>query len=198
MIALNKLIYHCIFICFILLVSCAQNDGENIPQNQTANDRINHVKHSDQRHQPMNEDIAKHLANIAHDVPNVNDSVAIVAGPYAVVGIDVDKDLDKSRVGTIKYSVSEALQHDRYGKTAVVIADVDMMERIRLMKEKVQEGYPVQGVVDELAAIVGRVIPDMPIDEDKPVDPDQNKKIIDHEDKDNLEDIEENQSNNNE
>src|SRR5699024_11699221 len=59
---------------------------------------------------------ADHLANVAGDVPNVKDATAVVAGPYAVVGIDVDKDLDRSRVGTIKYSVTEALQHDPYGK----------------------------------------------------------------------------------
>src|SRR5690625_7884522 len=67
--------------------------------------------------------IADHHADIASDVPNVNSASAIVAGPYALVGIDVDQDLDRARVGTVKYTVSEALQHDDYGKTAVVVAD---------------------------------------------------------------------------
>src|SRR5699024_2457091 len=105
---------------------------------------IIHVKDSsiEENQQFENKDIATHLANVASDVPNVHDAAAIVAGPYAVVGIDVDGTLDRSRVGTIKYTVSEALQHDPYGKTAVVIADADIMERIRSMRQNIQDGYP--------------------------------------------------------
>lgn len=98
-----------------------------------------------------------------------------MAGPYAVVGIDVDKDLDRSRVGSIKYAVLEALQKDPYGKTAVVVADGDVVERIRSMSDKAGQGYPVQGFVDELSAIVGRYMPDFPINEDRPKERDQNK-----------------------
>src|SRR5699024_8421603 len=111
-----------------------------------------------------------------------------------VVGIDVDKDLDRSRVGTIKYSVTEALQHDPYGKTAVVVADADVMERLRGMGNKISKGHPVQGVVDELSAIVGRYMPDFPIKEDKQNETDKNKEVITNEDKDKLNDIEDEQT----
>src|SRR5699024_2933310 len=122
------------------------------------------------------------------------DATAVVAGPYAVVGIDVDKDLDRSRVGTIKYSETEALQHDPYGKTAEIVADADVMERLRGMGNKFSKGQPCQGVVYELSAIVGRYMTDFPINEDQPRKPDQNKDVIPNKDQNKLNDIEDEQS----
>src|SRR5690625_7179540 len=93
-----------------------------------------------------NDQISNHLAKVANQVPNVNNATAIVAGPYAVVAIDVDKELDRSRVGTIKYSVSEALQHDPYGKTAVVRSEerrVGKVSRCRGAARVDGEGQPL-------------------------------------------------------
>ena len=186
-----------LLISFILFsVGCQQKNTENTHSNEEPNNQFMQISDQNQNDSGdlNNEQLATHLANVASDVPNVNNATAIIAGPYAVVGIDVDEHLDRSRVGTIKFSVSEALQHDPYGKTAVVIADGDIMERIRLMGVKIQEGYPIQGIVDELSAIVGRYMPDFPIEEERPTDPDQNKKIITNEEEDHLEDIEKEQS----
>lgn len=113
-----------------------------------------------------NDDIASHLANIASNVPDVDEAVAIVAGPYAVVGIDVAEKLDRQRVGTIKFSVNEALRDDPYGKTTVVVADADVNERIRNMRERIEDGEPIEGIVDELANIVGRFMPTFPVEEE--------------------------------
>ncbi|WP_047981389.1 YhcN/YlaJ family sporulation lipoprotein [Ornithinibacillus contaminans] len=189
-----------VVVSLLVLFGCQQNNEEHsLPsEKEDQNDRIINVKNSAPREQRdlSNEDIADHLANIAGDVPQVNDAVAIVVGPYALVGIDVDKELDRSRVGTIKYSVLEALQHDPYGRTAVVAADADVMERIRGMNDKIRQGYPIQGIVDEVAAIVGRYMPDFPIPENQPEQPDQNKEILDDEEQKQLDDIENNQSKN--
>lgn len=183
--------------CSLFIVGCQQEDENSLATEEQNNNRVINVKDSDPAEDQNlnNSQIADHLASLSSDIPNVNDAAAVVAGPYAVVGIDVDKDLDRSRVGTIKYSVLEALQHDRYGKTAVVVADADIMERLRGMGNKIRQGYPVHGVVDELAAIVGRYMPDFPISEDQPQEPDQNKEVIPEEDKKKLDDIEEEQSN---
>src|SRR5690625_1544442 len=187
-----------LFVSLFLIVGCQQQDKENaLPENGNSNQFIP-VKNSDpkQKESLSNTQLADHLANVAGDVPNVKDATAVVAGPYTVVGIDVDKDLDRSRVGTIKYSVQEALYHDPYGKTAVVIADADVTERIRGMGDKIQQGHPVRGVVDELAAIVGRYMPQFPINEDPPDEPDQNKQIVPEEDRKKMEDVEKEQSHN--
>ncbi|WP_106497749.1 YhcN/YlaJ family sporulation lipoprotein [Lentibacillus sp. Marseille-P4043] len=186
-----------VFTVMIVLVGCQQQEKDtSLPDEETGNQFIQvEDSHPIKKKNINSEQMANHLANIASDVPNVRDSAAVVAGPYAVVGIDVDKDLDRSRVGTIKYSVLEALRHDPYGKTAVVVADADMTERIRGMSDKISQGHPAQGIVDELSAIVGRYMPDFPIDEDQPVEPDQNKEVIPKEDEKKLDDIQEDQSN---
>ena len=185
-----------IIACTLLITGCQQNNKENNLSTEEPNNQYMQINNTDQggRDSLDNEQLATHLANVARDVPNVNSATAIVAGPYAVVGIDVDEHLDRSRVGTIKYSVTEALQHDPYGKTAVVIADGDIAERIRLMGMKIREGYPIQGIVDELSAIVGRYMPDLPINENQPTNPDQNKQIIPSEEKEELDQIEKEQS----
>src|SRR5699024_9921869 len=105
------------------------------------------------------------------DVPEVNDAVALVAGQYAVVGIDIGKDVERQETGTIKYTVLEAMEHDPYGRSAVVVADADVMERLRVMKREVQAGAPVQGIADELGNIVSRYMPTFPInDKQRPED----------------------------
>ncbi|MBR3119994.1 YhcN/YlaJ family sporulation lipoprotein [Oceanobacillus profundus] len=180
----------------ILLAACGQQEDPPLAEEQE-NNQLVQVKNSDptKLEDLSNTEIANHLANVASDVPSVDDAAAIVAGPYTVVGIDVDKDLDRSRVGTIKYSVSEALYHDPYGKTAIVVADADVMERIRGMGDKMAQGHPVQGFVDELAAIVGRYMPEFPIMNNPPAEPDQNKEILSDEEQQKLDDIEGEQSN---
>lgn len=186
------------FLSITLLIGCQQNqDEQSLPEESENNDRFIQVEDSDpvEQEQLTNNEISTHLANVASDVPDVQNATSVVAGPYAVVGIDVDKDLDRSRVGSIKYSVLEALQKDPYGKTAVVVADGDVVERIRSMGDKMAQGYPVQGVVDELSAIVGRYMPDFPINEDQPKEGDQNKETIPEDKEQQLDDAEEEQSN---
>lgn len=185
-----------IITCALFITGCQQNSKQDDLSRKEIDNQYMQIDNSDpgENRDLDNEQLATHLANVASDVPNVNNATAIIAGPYAVVGIDVDEHLDRSRVGTIKYSVSEALQHDPYGKTAVVIADGDVTERIRLMGMKIRDGHPIQGIVDELSALVGRYMPDLPINEDQPTNPDQNKEIIPEEDKEKLEEIEKEQS----
>ncbi|WHX27039.1 YhcN/YlaJ family sporulation lipoprotein [Virgibacillus halodenitrificans] len=185
-----------VLIIMFVIAGCQQNEEEALESKEN-NQQFLQVKNSEPTdlQNLSNKEIADRLANIASDVPNVRGASAVVAGPYAVVGIDVDKDLDRSRVGTLKYSVSEALYHDPYGKTAVVVADADATERIRNMGNKIKQGHPVQGVVDELAAIVGRYMPDFPIQDEQPVDPDQNKEVLPEEEQKQLDQIQEEQSN---
>ncbi|AIF43883.1 YhcN/YlaJ family sporulation lipoprotein [Virgibacillus sp. SK37] len=193
----KKLYFVQMLIIMFFIVGCQQNEEEALESKENNNQKFLQVKNSETTDSEnlSNNEIADRLANIASEVPNVQGASAVVAGPYAVVGIDVAKELDRSRVGTIKYSVSEALYHDPYGKTAVVIADADATERIRNMGNKIKQGHPVQGIVDELAAIVGRYMPDFPIKDDQPVDPDQNKEVLPEEEQKQLDQIQEEQSN---
>jgi YhcN/YlaJ family sporulation lipoprotein len=155
----NLIIVAAIFFTF---AGCSLNEKNNSANNNSAV----HVKNtSDEKVvNKSGQDIAKRLVKLASSVPNVNDATAVVVGKYAIVGIDVNSKVDQSRVGTIKYSVAESLQKDPYGANAIIIADPDLNARLREIAKEVNNGRPVQGFMDELAAIVGRVMPEVPTD----------------------------------
>lgn len=106
-----------------------------------------------------------HLEKLASSIPGVNGATAIIAGRYAVVGIDVDRNMERSEVGTVKYSVAESIRHDPHGAGAVVVADPDLNARIGEIKEDMESGQPIEGIMNELADITGRLIPEGPADE---------------------------------
>lgn len=122
----------------------------------------------EQSNNHSNQEAAKRLAHLATQVPNVNDARVLVFGTYTIIGIDVDKDLDRSRVGSVKYSVTEAVKHDPFGHYAFVVADGDIMERIRNMNQMVRQGEPADKVLDEISNIVGRYLPETPTKENNP------------------------------
>ena len=104
------------------------------------------------------------LIDLAVQVPHVHDATAVVLGDYAIVGIDVDQDIDRSQVGIIKYSVGEALANDPYGANATIVADPDMNARIREVAADIQNGHPIRGILNELSDITSRIIPEVPGD----------------------------------
>lgn len=152
----------------ILLGACQQQEKPEALDKQDGRQHL--VRVSDSSKKKTNQarpstDVAEHLVNVTEHVADVNDATAIVIGRYAVVGIDVKDDLDRSKVETIKYSVAKALRNDPEGANAVVVADPDTVSRLKEMGKEIQAGRPVSGIMDELAAIVGRVMPEMPRNE---------------------------------
>ncbi len=105
---------------------------------------------------------AAHLEALARGIEGVQNANCVVFGKYAIVGIDVDERMERSQVGTIKYAVAEAFRKDPYGIDALVTADIDLGQRIREIRADIQEGRPISGFADELADIVGRLIPQIP------------------------------------
>lgn len=145
-----------------LLTGCGGNN-QAADQNENGPQTIN-VKNStlDSNDRKNSQQISKHLVDLASGVPNVNDATAVVVGNYAVVGIDVKEDIDRSQVGSIKYSVAESLKTDPYGARAVVIADPDLTARLKEIQEDFQNGEPIKGIMNELADISGRLMPEIP------------------------------------
>jgi YhcN/YlaJ family sporulation lipoprotein len=111
-----------------------------------------------------NDEIVQHLEQLAARVPDVESVHVVLFGNTAVVGVNVKPALDRAKVGTIKYSVAEALRKDPYGANAVVTADMDLDERIRKIRQEVKNGRPISGFADELGKIVGRIMPQLPRD----------------------------------
>ncbi|MGG1514899.1 YhcN/YlaJ family sporulation lipoprotein [Paenibacillus oryzisoli] len=118
--------------------------------------------------------VAERLENLASSIPQVESAHCVVFGNTAVVGINIKKDLDRSKVGTVKYSVAEALKKDPYGVNAIVTADMDLDQRLRNIRDNIRAGRPVTGFAEQMADIVGRVMPQLPRDIREPRDVETN------------------------
>ena len=160
-------VYLVLIISLFLLFGCNNRD-DDVAQNQN---NIVNVKNSTIQNvdKQTGQQISKHLADLATSIPKVNDATAVVLGRFALVGIDVNQDLDRSEVGSIKYSVAESLKNDPHGARAIVIADPDINARLKEIGEDIQRGEPIEGIMNELADIAGRVIPEIPADIKDPV-----------------------------
>jgi len=192
----NVKVYLVLIISLFLLFGCNNRD-DNVAQNQN---NIVNVKNSTIQNvdKQTGQQISKHLADLATSIPKVNDATAVVLGRYALVGIDVNQDLDRSEVGSIKYSVAESLKNDPHGARAIVIADPDINARLKEIGGDIQRGEPIEGIMNELADIAGRVIPEVPADikdsvQTKSVD--DPKKTLNSNEKQDLEKTQQEQSN---
>jgi len=117
-------------------------------------------------------EVAAHLEQLAKGVRGVRGANCVVFGNYAVVGIDVDPTMGRTQVGAVKYAVAEAFRKDPYGVDALVTADVDLAQRLREIRADVRQGRPVAGFAEEMADIVGRLVPQMPRSVVPPASPD--------------------------
>ncbi|GAB6460001.1 YhcN/YlaJ family sporulation lipoprotein [Bacillus cereus] len=159
---MKSLLYMLMLCLFITGCSIGKKDNPNEKPEQK-NVSTKNVNYTNKPNKP-NEKAADHLASLAASVPGVNDATAVVFGKYAIVGIDVKAKLDRTRVESIKYSVAESLKNDPDGANAVVVADVDTYERLKQIGKQIKKGKTGEGILDELAAIVGRVMPQVPND----------------------------------
>lgn len=148
------------------------NDAEH-NQQQILNVKNSTIQNIDRK---SGQEISQHLVNLATSIPDVNDATAVVLGNYAIVGIDVKENIERSQVGAIKYSVAESLKNDPHGARAVVIADPDMTARLREVANDIRDGKPIRGILNELADISGRLMPEVPADL---VDPDPREHTVD-------------------
>ncbi|WP_066317982.1 YhcN/YlaJ family sporulation lipoprotein [Bacillus sp. FJAT-29814] len=154
---------------FMIAGICLALTGCNTDKNNSAdqaNQSLVKVKNSyiDNVDRKSGQEISKHLVDLATSVPNVNDATAVVLGKYAIVGIDVNAKIDRSQVGTIKYTVAESLKKDPHGASAVVVADADINQRLKDINANIQNGRPLSGIMEELAEISGRLMPQVPGD----------------------------------
>lgn len=188
---------------FILLMSvifilfgCGVNNEVSEQKQNVLNVKNSTIENVDKH---TGQEISKHLVTLATSIHGVNDATAVVLGKYAIVGIDVNKDLDRSEVGSIKYTVAESLKHDPHGARAVVVADPDINARIKELGEDINNDRPLQGIINELADIAGRVIPEIPadiIDDPTPKNAtEEPKKTLNKNEQKNLENKQEEQSN---
>lgn len=180
-----------ILIISAFFVTACNKEGTNNSLDDQQPQRLSTNEQIENNRDHTNQEAAERIAKLATNVPNVNKATAIVFGNYTIVGIDVDADLDRTKVGSIKYSVAEAIKHDPYGHYAFVIADGDIIERLNRMGQLIRDGHPDDAILDELANLVGRYMPELPARDNQPKQ--NNQQQTDEQ----MENIQEEQSNNN-
>jgi YhcN/YlaJ family sporulation lipoprotein len=141
-----------------------QLQGQYQEKPQQAPERREEGQQQEQGEQQTAQQRAERLAALAAEIDQVNDATAVVIGNWAIVGVDIDADLQRAEVGTIKYTVAEALKSDPHGARAIVTADPDLNKRLDEMAQSIREGAPLAGVMEELAGIIGRIMPQLPRD----------------------------------
>jgi len=184
-------------ISFVLLLTACngQNNANNADEDHKVKVQNSAIEDVDRQ---SGQEISRHLVSLTTHIPNVDDAAAVVVGRYAIVGIDVKDKMERSEVDTVKYTVAEALKKDPHGARAVVVADPDITARLREISEDIQNGQPIQGIMNELSDITGRIMPEVPADMIEPEtespteDP---KKKLDDGEKKQLEKEQEQQSN---
>jgi YhcN/YlaJ family sporulation lipoprotein len=150
------------FFLFFIIAGC--NSHNNVQKNekqQLVNVKNSYIQEVDRK---TGQEISRRLVNLASSIPNVNDATAVVLGRYAIVGIDVNSKIDRSQVGSIKYSVAESLKNDPYGAKSIVVADPDTTQRLKEISSEIKKGRPIQGIMNELAEVAGRLMPEIPGD----------------------------------
>lgn len=195
---INRIIPY-FFASFLLLSGCSSNQQgqENVNTKRQQATNVNHAT-IQQTDRVTDSATAQRLIDLASKVPHVNDATAVVFGHYAIVGIDIDSDIERSQVGTIKYSVGETLKHDPFGAKALVVADPDLNARIKEVAKDIQNGKPVRGILNELSDITSRIIPEVPGDIQEPTPAksiEEQKGNLNNHEKKKLNDEQEKQSN---
>ncbi|MFC4103935.1 YhcN/YlaJ family sporulation lipoprotein [Paenibacillus xanthanilyticus] len=140
----------------------ARNETSPSPQND---DRVRAQQTAPRKKEISSpKQVAAHLELLAKQIPGVKGAHCVVMGNTAVVGIDVDGKLERSRVGTLKYAVAEAFRKDPYGVDAIVTADMDLAQRLQEVRADWNRGRPIAGFAEEMADIIGRIVPQLPRD----------------------------------
>ncbi|MCS7463436.1 YhcN/YlaJ family sporulation lipoprotein [Paenibacillus doosanensis] len=161
-----RVFVYCIVLLSVL-VGCNQspkNGASPSPTNDT-NRQIQVKQTAPQKKEIIDSRaVSERLEQIATSIPQVESANCVVFGNTAVVGINLPPEMDRSKVGTIKLSVAEALKKDPYGVDAIVTADMDLSHRIQRIRDHVMNGKPISGFATEMAEIIGRIMPQIPRD----------------------------------
>ncbi|GAB6158476.1 hypothetical protein JCM39194_16760 [Desulfotomaculum varum] len=103
---------------------------------------------------------AQMLAQEATRVDGVKSAYVVVSGNMAVVGLNINKNMEASQTDRIKAEVGRRLKNaDRQISDVRVSTDADTVTRIRKISEGIRQGRPVTDFTKQLDEIVRRMVP---------------------------------------
>ncbi|MBD1371290.1 YhcN/YlaJ family sporulation lipoprotein [Hazenella sp. IB182357] len=139
-----------------LLLGCASKNETSTPSPQV--EKVQYSNLTPQKNESP-EAVAQRLVSIATQITGVKNATALSIGPYSLVGLDVEAGYERGKVGTLKYTVAQAIKEDPKGSNVLVTADIDLTNRIKAINEDFQDGKPISGIIEEMAEIVSRISP---------------------------------------
>ncbi|MGM9923315.1 MAG: YhcN/YlaJ family sporulation lipoprotein [Bacillus sp. (in: firmicutes)] len=154
--------FRLMFLSLLLIAGGCQMANRGADNNTDLDDPEIRREAYDKINSQDNQEVSARLEKAALEVPHVESANAVVLGDYVFLAIDVNDEVERSQIGTIKFSVAERLQNDPYGKRAVIVADPDIIARLKEVGADIEAGKPIQGILNELADIAGRIIPEIP------------------------------------
>ncbi|TCP59510.1 YhcN/YlaJ family sporulation lipoprotein [Tumebacillus sp. BK434] len=104
---------------------------------------------------------ADDIANMLTRLPGVERAAVVITGKTALVGLDLNANITGSQIDSIKFSAKEAVERSGKGYNALVSADLDTVTRSRALIRDIRNGKPIEGISNEIADIVSRLIPEM-------------------------------------
>ncbi|SHH70600.1 sporulation lipoprotein, YhcN/YlaJ family [Caloranaerobacter azorensis DSM 13643] len=105
---------------------------------------------------------AEKIADSIVDLPGVNDATVVITGNTALVGVDIEKELEGKVVTDLKKQiVTRVKQTDKDIKNVTVTADPDLFERIDDIAQEINRGRGMSEFADEVKEIIRRITPSM-------------------------------------
>jgi YhcN/YlaJ family sporulation lipoprotein len=104
--------------------------------------------------------IAEQLAKEATKVKGVKNVTVVYTNRTAVVGLDLEANIEADRTDDIKQEVSNRIKKaNKNVETVSISTDADTVTRIRNIARGVAEGRPVSEFAKELSEITRRITP---------------------------------------
>ncbi|KGG80555.1 hypothetical protein Y919_05470 [Caloranaerobacter azorensis H53214] len=105
---------------------------------------------------------AEKIADSIVDLPGVDDATVVITGNTALVGVDIEKELEGKVVTDLKKQiVTRVKQTDKDIKNVTVTADPDLFERIDDIAQEINRGRGMSEFADEVKEIIRRITPSM-------------------------------------
>ncbi|MDA8226997.1 MAG: YhcN/YlaJ family sporulation lipoprotein [Desulfitobacterium hafniense] len=111
------------------------------------------------RTQVQARDAADDIADKVAAVRGVNKASVVVVGNVALIGLDLDKDVEKGQTEAIREKAANEAKDDPRIVNAVVETDPDSVGRIQKIADGVRKGRPITEFFDEIGEFFNRLKP---------------------------------------
>lgn len=153
----------------VLLVGCRGAEKPNLPRTKQGDRNIidNEIERKDldiveEKSDKALSTRAEKIADSIVDLPGVDDATVVITGNTALVGVDIEEELEGKVVTDLKKQiVTRVKQIDKNIKNVTVTADPDLFERIDDIAQEINRGRGMSEFADEVREIIRRITPNM-------------------------------------